>query len=1067
MDPLSAIGLAGNIFTFIDIGQKVLKSANAIYSTASGATAENERLNAMSFRLNATLSELQSRAYKASGAKHQEGLATLAEECKETSQDLQLLLLRLRSRNPGSRLSSVRAALKDWWKADEKRALQQRLDGHMRELELFLSSSTSLECINSLNDIIKQGAASQAELLSLGENIKALHAALQTDSVEAQPIEGLRNVLELSQHATVRVRQKRVLDGLRFDHMSDRFDDVKTAHEKTFGWILGGDSDQDHDPNVTKARDDFIDWLCHGSRIFHIQGKPGAGKSTLMKYVCRHEKTAQYLKGWAGDKNLVLGKFFFWKPGSNLQKQLKGLIRGLLYSIMSASPDLIPVVFPDQWAATLTSPTIHFDGHEEIQQIFARLTSLDAVYREHKLVLFIDGLDEFEGDHAELLGMLKLFLDWTASRLEDLKICASSREWAVFQEAFGVFPKLRLQDVTRTDILTFVGDRLSKNDLFPTLGNEALRQRFLESIVEKAEGVFLWVALVLGDVEEGLLSGDNLARLTAKVNALPSELEDLILLLFNSIHPADRKEVYAILTLTDNLHNWPLLQTTFVEDYLEDAEFAMRLSIGPSQSEMIQERLKRARRKIYGKGKGLVEIGGPRSRPRPSSLQHGADQEVRLFHRSITEFLRSERIQARMMSTLAGFDSRDAARQTVLAHLRVVAGVNPEYIGGDQPAPGDSSSSSSQFWPHKSFRIRRLPNVWFDIAGLSTRDARTVPATQWFAFLDNIVDSITEAETKHLLPPGYYPAFTVHTPHDGSHTTPLTLSCKRQCPPSRRCITTLLCVFNQTFNDTLGYLFHSLQSHATRIDALVDLDMLVAVNLTFTHETPLIEHGDGDHHAYTLETHVSSTLALEACFSNGYSPNSPSVLKRATHWHYVIFHICAFCAEDRRSWFLPIVAFWLLMGGDPRVWLVFGTPFAEDGIRVTFECGGGRVPIDVYGTGEMMVTKPTEELRDHIKEHGPEIPLRTLVGMWYPKHCGPLQEAMDWMLERGGEVSEPERNQLKDLFEASLRPLISIDVVREVESSPPNLWYSRMRMERHWGLEIDEESKGYYITDTK
>jgi len=142
MDPLTAVGLAGNIFTFVEIGHKILKSANTIYSTTSGATAENERLNSMSFRLNATLSELQSRACRASSTRHQEALTKLAEECEETSHELRTLLSKLRLRNPRSRLSSIRSAFKDWWKADEKRALQQRLHRHMRELELLLSSTT-------------------------------------------------------------------------------------------------------------------------------------------------------------------------------------------------------------------------------------------------------------------------------------------------------------------------------------------------------------------------------------------------------------------------------------------------------------------------------------------------------------------------------------------------------------------------------------------------------------------------------------------------------------------------------------------------------------------------------------------------------------------------------------------------------------------------------------------------------------------------------------------------------------------------------------------------------------
>lgn len=43
----------------------------------------------------------------------------------------------------------------------------------------------------------------------------------------------------------------------------------------------------------------FIDWLSLGSRFFHILGKLGSGKSTLMKYLFKHERTKIELAQWA------------------------------------------------------------------------------------------------------------------------------------------------------------------------------------------------------------------------------------------------------------------------------------------------------------------------------------------------------------------------------------------------------------------------------------------------------------------------------------------------------------------------------------------------------------------------------------------------------------------------------------------------------------------------------------------------------------------------------------------------------------------------------------------------
>lgn len=58
MGPLTAIGLAGNILTFIDFSYKVISGVNKVLSTPNGMTPENERLSVLVEDLNVVTHDL-------------------------------------------------------------------------------------------------------------------------------------------------------------------------------------------------------------------------------------------------------------------------------------------------------------------------------------------------------------------------------------------------------------------------------------------------------------------------------------------------------------------------------------------------------------------------------------------------------------------------------------------------------------------------------------------------------------------------------------------------------------------------------------------------------------------------------------------------------------------------------------------------------------------------------------------------------------------------------------------------------------------------------------------------
>lgn len=68
-----------------------------------------------------------------------------------------------------------------------------------------------------------------------------------------------------------------------------------------------------------------------------------------------------------------------------------------------------------------------------------------------KLCLFIDELDEYEGDENEIAELFR-----EISQLPNVKCCVSSRPHLAFLDEFAGCPGLRLEDLTYPDIERFV-----------------------------------------------------------------------------------------------------------------------------------------------------------------------------------------------------------------------------------------------------------------------------------------------------------------------------------------------------------------------------------------------------------------------------------------------------------------------------------------------------------------------------------------------------------------------------------------------------------------------------------
>jgi hypothetical protein len=452
--------------------------------------------------------------------------------------------------------------------------------------------------------------------------------------------------------------------------MGDRYEHIEDAYRKTFEWAFLGKDTVDPVPNLTTeklescGRDGFTraehctkdlsnvpgehtrwskfsHWLCGNEGMYWITGKPGSGKSTLMKYLYNEEQTLKFLHEWAGDYPLVTAGFFFWNSGTAMQMSKMGLGQALLHESINGQADLVPALFPDRWRSyELFGGDVHPWSWGELSQALEILISDTS----KRYCFFIDGLDEFDGECSELANFT---LEMSAR--PNVKLCVASRPWLVFEDAFQRRPSLRLEDLTANDIQLFTSEKLRGSSMFSYL--ERLQPDEAKSLIAevtgKASGVFLWVRLVIASLLEGLRDGDTIADLHGRLLLLPSDLEQLFLKILNSLNPTYFEQASKLFQCVRVAQTPPsLLTLSFAEDGLDAAIAAGRKALSFEESTFRAELM---RRRLSSRCKGLLEA--------PADKDQSVIAKVQYLHRTVKDFLNSAKIWGHITSgTPASYD---------------------------------------------------------------------------------------------------------------------------------------------------------------------------------------------------------------------------------------------------------------------------------------------------------------------------------------------------------------------------------------------------------------------------
>lgn len=284
--------------------------------------------------------------------------------------------------------------------------------------------------------------------------------------------------LQVRSAATNPDHRATVLEALRFKALETRRKTVKDALAKTCKWILSH-------PACAK-------WMKLEHKFFWIKGKPGSGKSVLIKYLDQH------VTRWLKKSNAIGLYFYFNARGEQLEKSFMGLYRSLLVQLVDLVPEL---------AHELDALDIQFDV-SQLQSVFA-----SAVRGLGKHIwLFIDALDECrEGDVRQLIEFL------SGIQEAELYVCLASRHYPTVKVPTDLQLVLEEVDEHGQDLSTYAGQL--------DLEGEELAQMQRE-IVAKSNGIFLWVVLVVRLLQEDVDEG-RFHAMQSRLRKIPEGLPDL------------------------------------------------------------------------------------------------------------------------------------------------------------------------------------------------------------------------------------------------------------------------------------------------------------------------------------------------------------------------------------------------------------------------------------------------------------------------------------------------------------------------------------------------------------
>jgi hypothetical protein len=295
--------------------------------------------------------------------------------------------------------------------------------------------------------------------------------------------------------------------------MDSRKTTIKQEQKRTCRWFL---SHPGYEAWLDPAR------LAQHHSFLWISGKPGAGKSTIIKFAYSS------MKSKTRHEHAIIASFFFNARGDYLEKRISGMYRSLLLQLLEGYPDLQVVL--DNTDLVPQNQT----GCPSLNVLKNLLANAVYALGQRSFTCFVDALDEC--DEQQVVDMVQYFEDLAEQSTAEgvsFRICFSSRHYPYIFIKWGIRLTLEHQLGHAEDLATYVTSRLLIKE--PELIEELQPQ-----LLGKAEGVFMWVVLVVEILNKEYRRGGMALRM--RLADIPSDLTEL----FKDILRRDNESMEAL-----------------------------------------------------------------------------------------------------------------------------------------------------------------------------------------------------------------------------------------------------------------------------------------------------------------------------------------------------------------------------------------------------------------------------------------------------------------------------------------------------------------------------------------
>ncbi|KAI4681631.1 hypothetical protein J4E81_009797 [Alternaria sp. BMP 2799] len=282
-------------------------------------------------------------------------------------------------------------------------------------------------------------------------------------------------------------------------------------------------------------------------------------------------------------------------------------------------------------------------------EITAQIQELDsiALFRTQttvatKFYFQVDGLDEYYGDSWDVIETMR-----DLSAAPNVKLCLSSRPWNCFQRSFGQENPyvLRIDDFTRPDIELFARETLLRSYRGCVDFGSKIFDELIKDIGERAQGVFLWVRLVVRSLRDGIVNEDSVSLLQKRLRVIPSDLEDFFEQILGSVEEIYRSRMAGtFLAAMRTPLQLDLIHYYFLEQ--DDENFNLDMPSKRWDAPDIQRCAVQTERRLNGRFKGLLEAS--------SMVGISADTKVDFLHRTLSDFLATKRMREKLESWVLG-----------------------------------------------------------------------------------------------------------------------------------------------------------------------------------------------------------------------------------------------------------------------------------------------------------------------------------------------------------------------------------------------------------------------------